>query len=163
MSYEEQLACKKDGTLTIPVKIHIKENIVTIISRCPSCRKKHKAYLNMQERKEWLPLIRRLFLLCEVCEQPLSPNWRFLGGGAAFTSIRQFGHDLKLGNPCYNCRKNDMKVCSDLLWSEINPLPPPPPPTVTEGSIPPSKQFCTQCGGSLAPGVLFCSVCGTKV
>ncbi len=167
MNYEEQLECKRPectGTLTIPIKIVVKENLAAIISRCPKCRKKYKVNFHMQERQQWLALIRKLFLKCEVCGEPLSPNWHIIGSGhSAFTS--QFGFDtiFRLGNPCYNCRKNDAKACSEFLWSDINPLPPPPPPKTQLSSPPINNLFCTQCGTSIKPGTRFCAACGSKV
>ena len=172
MNYPELMECKRpscQGIQVIPIKIVVKENRVAVVSRCPNCRKKHKVILNMQERNEWLPLIRKLFLLCEVCGQPLSPNWRIYGSGPAFNPNMHWGRNIRLANPCYNCQKNDLKSISEFLWSEIKPLPPPPPPNTVS---PPSKSgqavpsepiFCTQCGSALTPGSKFCAACGARV
>jgi len=165
MNYTELLECERStckGTQVIPIKIVVKENRVIVVSRCPNCRKKHKIVLNMIERKEWLPLIRKLFLSCEVCGEPLPPNWRIIGTGTAFNPHAQW-RNIQVANPCYNCRRNDLKSISEFLWAEINPIPPPPPHRTVAPTPPPDKIFCTQCGTSIIPGTKFCSACGARI
>lgn len=175
MTLEEQFRCKGvkcEGVLIIPIKLVRKGGLVTVLSLCPKCRRKYKGYLQMNERDNWIPLIRTLFLRCEVCGELLPNNWRYAGTSISGVSMSA-GRHIRLANPCPNCKRNDLKAVNELLWDFINPNPPPPPSqpiyiqpsssmTVAPPVSVPSIKYCSSCGSPVEPNTLFCKNCGTQ-
>ncbi|MHA1267001.1 MAG: zinc-ribbon domain-containing protein [Candidatus Helarchaeota archaeon] len=185
MDFRDQFRCKRstcEGKFAIPIKILLRGNVVVVLARCHLCRKKYKINLSASDRDQWIPFVRELFQLCEVCGQPLSPSWRPVGISFGMSLKLHDYRNIKLANPCLSCKRNGMKVINELIWSFMYPTeqsrqrfsssPVAAPAASPISSKSPSEasshvakpaRFCSQCGSAVEPDALFCANCGSQL
>ncbi|NVM52303.1 MAG: hypothetical protein HWN66_01285 [Candidatus Helarchaeota archaeon] len=131
--YRKEFRCRNKycaGLLTIPVKLISKGRKIVNVARCPICHASYKYDLPLNEKDQWLSLIRQLFSQCDLCRT--DNDIQFISRGSKLKGVFR----------CKYCGKRRVKVISshlwdDLMWAKVEKPPFAPPRVVPEITPPP--------------------------